>query len=134
MSTANEQRQLVRNLCREWPKGLWLPVGQLQRKTAYDKPAHGPVWISRTRFPAPAEPALQDALYEVCERLRGPDHIITSKEKVPLQDVGVEFIGARKSANENASEPSMPEGEKLKRLQDDCENDMTILYVHGGGL
>ena len=82
---------------------------------------------------APPETDLRDILYHVCSQIKGPEHIITPPEEVSLQDVGVEFIGRRLNVASDAPEPSIPEHEKLKALEEGCESDMTILYLHGGG-
>jgi hypothetical protein len=50
-------------------------------------------------------------------------------------DVGVEFIGERTGdIASDAPEPDISEEEKLRALEKECSSDMTILYVHGGGL
>ncbi|MCJ1247620.1 hypothetical protein MMC30_004835 [Trapelia coarctata] len=134
MATTAEQKQMVQALCNEYLSIPDMPLAQKQRETARDVPAKGNIWISRTKFPAPMEADLRDVLYEVCERLKAPDQNIALPQDVPLRDVGVEFIGHRPDANGNTLEPDIPEKDKLMFLQRDCESDMTILYVPGGGL
>jgi hypothetical protein len=46
----------------------------------------------------------------------------------------VEFIGCRAGVDSKATEPDIAEREKLKALEEGCDNLMTILYIHGGGL
>ena len=134
MTTIAQQKAKVQEICREWPKGLWLPVGEMQRRSPIDKPARGPIWISRCEFSSSPETALRDVLYEICERLQAPEHIISPKEDLALESVGVEFIGPRGNADSKTPEPKISEPEKMKHLEEECEGDMTILYVHGGGL
>lgn len=86
------------------------------------------------KFPAPASPSLRDALYLVIEALKSDYHQITPPDKTQIQDVGVEFIGVRSGVTVDATEPSIPEDEKLQALEKECTSDMTILYAHGGGL
>jgi hypothetical protein len=52
-----------------------------------------------------------------------------------MLDVGVEFIGER-TGDTVASDapPDISEEDKLRALEKECSNDMTILYIHGGGL
>ena len=85
-------------------------------------------------FPAPTDIGLRDALYRVCERLRDPDQSFASPAEVPLQDVGVEFIGSRSGVEDGATEPEISELGKLQCLERECKSDMTILYIHGGAL
>ena len=85
-------------------------------------------------FRAPEDYGLRDALYRVCERLKTPNQTFTPPFELPLKDVGVEFIGYRSGVEGNAPEPEMSEQGKLKALESECKSDMTILYIHGGGL
>ena len=109
-------------------------MSQWQAKSPVDAPARGGIWISRTKFHAPVETRLRDALYYVCERLKIADQKITPSQEVPLTDVGVEFIGCRSGVDNNAPEPEISEQDKLQALESEWKGDMTILYVHGGGL
>ena len=85
-------------------------------------------------FRAPRDAGLREALYRVCEGLRAPNQSFTPELEVPLKDVGVEFIGRRSGAQDQAAEPQKTEEDKLKALESECKSDMTILYIHGGGL
>ena len=85
-------------------------------------------------FPTPTDAGLRDALYRVCERLRDPGQSFASPAEVPLKDVGVEFIGSRSGVVDGATEPDISEQDKLQCLERECKSDMTILYIHGGGL
>ena len=134
MATVDEQKKLVETLCRKYLSVPWQPISQMQRESSRDTPARGSVWISRMVFPAPADTALRDALYRVCERLRDPGQSFASPAEVPLKEVGVEFIGSRAGVENGATEPNISEQDKLQCLEGECKSDMTILYIHGGAL
>ena len=134
MTTVDEQKKLVETLCRKYLSVPWQPISQMQRESSRDAPARGSVWISRMTFPAPTDAGLRDALYRVCERLRDPGQSFASPAEVPLQNVGVEFIGSRSGMEEGATEPDISEQDKLQCLERECQSDMTILYIHGGAL
>ena len=106
----------------------------MQRESSRNTPARGGVWISRMTFRAPEDTGLREALYRVCERLKSPHQSFTPPCQVPLNDVGVEFIGRRSGVEDKAMEPDVSEQEKLKALESECTSDRTILYIHGGGL
>ena len=134
MTTVDEQKKLVETLCRKYQSVPWQPISQMQRESSRDAPARGSVWISRMTFPAPTDTDLQDVLYRVCERLKNPGQSFVSPAEVPLEDVGVEFIGSRSGVEDRASEPDISEQDKLQFLERECKSDMTILYIHGGAL
>lgn len=134
MTTIGEQKRVVRTVCQKYQSIPWVPLAKNQRKTSRDAPARGGVWISRSSFPAPPETTLRDALYTVCERLKAPHQTIIAATEVPLLDVALEFVGNRAGVPSDAAEPDIPEPSKLKLLESECESDMTILYMHGGGL
>lgn len=83
---------------------------------------------------APTDTDLRDALYRVCERLKEPGQRFAPPSEVPLEDVSVEFVGSRSGVDNNAPEPDISEEDKLECLERECKSDMTILYIHGGGL
>ena len=134
MTTVDEQKKLVETLCRKYQSIPWQPISQMQRESSRDAPARGSVWISRMTFPAPTDTDLRDALYRTCERLKNPGQSFVSPAEVPLEDVGVEFIGSRSGVEDRASEPDISEQDKLRFLERECKSDMTILYIHGGAL
>ncbi|PQE06947.1 hypothetical protein CJF32_00009234 [Rutstroemia sp. NJR-2017a WRK4] len=134
MTTIEEQRKIVDATCKKYRSLPWAPLSQMQKASSRDRPAKGPVWISRVVFPTPPENDLRDALYHVCEHLKEPHHNITPAIETPLLDVRLEFVGNRAGADAKAAEPDIPEVDKLKALENECENDFTILFLHGGGL
>jgi hypothetical protein len=134
MATTEEQRKLVKRVCEQFHAVPWESIGKKQRDSAVDRPARGAAWISRVSFPAPSSTSIRNALYQVIDHLKSDYHHITPAGETPLLDVGVEFIGLRSGVEDNAPEPSILEHEKLRTLEKECTSDMTILYVHGGGL
>lgn len=134
MATAEEQRRLVKSVCQQIRQMPWEPLAQKQRNSARDIPARGNIWISRVEFPAPSSPSVRDALYRVINHLKSDYHKITPEEETPILDVGVEFIGERRGVASDAPEPDIPEEDKLRALEQECSSDITILYIHGGGL
>jgi hypothetical protein len=134
MNTVEEQKKIVKRTCQKYQSLPWVPLAQKQRESSRYIPARGPVWISRVTFPAPSNTSLRDALYSVIEVLKEDCHRITPAEETPLLDVGVEFIGVRRGVANDEFEPDISELEKLQALEKECTNDMTILYIHGGGL
>lgn len=134
MATATDQRKLVKAACQRYRSIPWIPLSQKQRETSHDAPARGGFWISRTTFKAPSDSGLRDALYQIIDVLKSDYHQITPARDTSLIDVGVEFIGARAGVASDAPEPDVTEDEKLKELERECKSDLTILYIHGGGL
>ncbi|PYI03989.1 hypothetical protein BO78DRAFT_450889 [Aspergillus sclerotiicarbonarius CBS 121057] len=108
MSTPAEQRELVKRTCQKYRASPWTPITQIQRETSRDPRARGGVWIGRTVFPGPAKDG-------------------------PILDVGVEFIGSKPKGKKDAPELDLTE-EKLRVLLKEYDSEMTILYIHGGGL
>ena len=133
MDTIEGQKKLVKTFCTAYKALPLVPLSKRHEDASHDAPARGGIWISRTSFPAPPENDLRNLLYHACNQLKTPEQTITPSEEVPLMDVGVEFIGHRSGVEPLTPEPSIPEHDKLKALEKECESDMTILYLHGGG-
>ena len=134
MTSRAQQEEKVKTVCANYRAIPDIPLAQKQRGTARDAPPRGSVWISRTSFRAPLESDLRDALWMASERLRTENQATTKQGYPPLKDVGVELISPRHGADATAAEPSIPETQKVKTLQESCESDVTILYMHGGGM
>ncbi|PQE23645.1 hypothetical protein CJF31_00006302 [Rutstroemia sp. NJR-2017a BVV2] len=81
-----------------------------------------------SRRPPPPENDLRDALYYICQRLKKPHHTITPAIETLLIDVSLEFVGNRAGADTKAADPDLPEVDKLKVLENEYENDFTILF------
>ncbi|KAB8245044.1 Alpha/Beta hydrolase protein [Aspergillus flavus] len=138
MSSIDQQKKLNKRICQKYQNSPWPSLAQLQKATSLDTPtpapARGGVWIARTSFSAPTNPAIRDVLYTVIHRLKKEYHRISPVEETPVIDVGVEFIGPRSQVPDDAPEPDIPEEEKLRALLQECNSELTILYAHGGGL
>ncbi|KAF7620762.1 Alpha/Beta hydrolase protein [Aspergillus flavus] len=138
MSSIDQQKKLIKRICQKYQNSPWPSLAQLQKATSLDTPtpapARGGVWIARTSFSAPTNPAIRDVLYTVIHRLKKEYHRISPVEETPVIDVGVEFIGPRSQVPDDAPEPDIPEEEKLRALLQECNSELTILYAHGGGL
>ncbi|KAK6827039.1 hypothetical protein RU639_004699 [Aspergillus parasiticus] len=134
MSSIDQQKKLVKRICQKYQNSPWLPLSQLQKTTSLDTPARGGVWISRTSFSAPTNPAIRDVLYTVMHRLKKEYHRISPAEETPVIDVGVEFIGPRSQVPDDAPEPDLLEEEKLRALLQECHSGMIILYAYGAPL
>jgi len=104
------------------------PVSVQQAATNADRRANGPVWASRTVFPAPKNDALLVAVLEAITGL-GDD----PKEVHPiLADVKVQWSGYRSGAGKKDKEPDISEKAKYEGLMKDTASKTTILYIHGG--
>ncbi|KAF2656600.1 alpha/beta-hydrolase [Lophiostoma macrostomum CBS 122681] len=134
MSTLSQQKDIIERTCKSYLGLPLIPISKLQAESSRDVPSRGPVWISRSHFPAPPEDGLKEALFTIIDSLKEPEHIIQSPAELDQVNVGVEFISNRKGAREGDTEPDISEPEKLKRIENDLETDTVILYIHGGGL
>ena len=132
MLTVEEQRTLVRERCMSWKARPDVPLSTLQLQYPKEAPARGPIWISRTYFPAPSDSSIRDALQCTFDRLASCDQQHLSAKDTTLEDVRVEWIGRRLNNECNVSESNMSERQKYTALAHACEKDKTILYVHGG--
>lgn len=115
MSTIDEQRKIILQTCRVYLSLPNIPIQQLQAQSSGKRatPAKGGIAIDQATFPAPPEADLRDALFEVIEELKSPEHDFMPSTELSQVDTGVEFV--RDEAN----------GSKV---------DTVILYMHGGGL
>ena len=134
MTSLEEQKKIVDAARRKFQARPWAKINTLQLASAKDPPARRGIWISRGHFPAQNENALRNALFSVCQRLQEPCRALQSPHSLSCESVKVEFIGCRPPNKSNNVELKAPEQEKLKLLEQECESDMTILYLHGGGL
>ncbi|KAI9041264.1 alpha/beta hydrolase [Aspergillus affinis] len=105
-----------------------LPVGVQQKHSMGDPGIKGPMWVSKVTFPAP-EDAVQDAV------LKAIEHLKTGGETFDIPDVNpveAEWTGYRNGVGNNEPQPEISEEEKYKKLQEESQSDMVILYFHGG--
>jgi hypothetical protein len=132
MSTVKEQQRIIKKTCDAYLSLPLVPISQTQAQSSRDRPAKGGVWISRSIFPASTETGLKDALFEVIDQLKSPEHLIS--KDLEQVNVKVEFIGAKKAPVEDDEDADVGEPEKLKRIEKEWNKEMAILYIHGGGL
>lgn len=134
MSTVDKQKEIVEQACKIYRAIPWVRLSQKQRDSSRDAAARGPIWVARTNFIKPPESDLSEALNRVILNLSEHYQRSALPSLTPQIDVGVEFIGPRVGAKSGTTEPDMPELEKLRALEADCDPGLTILYIHGGGL
>ena len=106
-------------------------VSERQGKSLKDPGVQARMWVSRVVLAAP-QPENGDACQRICDAI---SYLGKGNEeyKVPaMLDVAAEWTGYRPRVDDNAPEPSIPEVEKFNGLMRDVENQITILYLHGG--
>jgi hypothetical protein len=135
MARRREAEQRLQNMTTAFIEkirpALFAPVSMQQFVTTKDNPAKGPMWVSRTTFPAPVD----------CEGLKGAvrsaidDLTNTEENKVgdfEIEDVKVQWTGSRPSGPEKEREPNISEREKYEGMMRDVKSDIVVLYAHGG--
>jgi hypothetical protein len=109
---------------------FYAPISLQQAATTADQPARGPIWASRTVFPAPKDnsvvSSITGAIHNLSDDLHEEDIVAT------LADVRVQWSGFRSGVGKNENEPDITEEEKYKGLMKDTKSRTTIIYVHGG--
>jgi len=103
-----------------------------QAASATDRPAHGPVWASRTKFPAPKDNAIVATVIEAIVNAGDDSDIANELLSPSIADVGVQWSGCRSGVGKDDKEPDISEKEKHEGLMRDTRSKTTILYVHGG--
>ena len=94
-----------------------------------DPGVKGGMWVSKVAFPPP-EDDTREMLFRVIDGLKSGGE---EYDKARLQAVEGEWVGRRQRVGPNTPEPKdMSEAEKYKSLVDETENDLTLLYFHGG--
>ncbi|CAG8976043.1 hypothetical protein HYALB_00010324 [Hymenoscyphus albidus] len=130
-TTIAEQQKLVKAICNKFishPVTPWKPISQHQKDKSRDPPARGPIWISRTSFPAPPEEEndLCEALFRVCQQLKQPHQTVAAQSEAPLREIGLKFIGNRIGVASNAPEPDITELETLQALESESARHNTV--------
>ncbi|PVH99810.1 alpha/beta-hydrolase [Periconia macrospinosa] len=116
MSSIEEQQNIVRKTCRKFLSLPLVPISQQQAQSSGKKAARGDVSIEYGTFPAPPEQNLKNALFDILEQIKSPEHEFPSREEISLVDTSVEFIRGNKTTKGGV-----------------C-SDSIIFYMHGGGL
>ncbi|KAF4636422.1 hypothetical protein G7Y89_g1668 [Cudoniella acicularis] len=111
---------------------FYAPVSLQQAVTATDRPANGPVWASRTTFPAPKNDAILTAVTEAIADLGDGSESSNETPASSVEDVQFQWSGYRTGVEKGEKEPDVSEREKYEGLMRDTRSKTTILYVHGG--
>lgn len=109
-----------------------LSVSTRQALSGRYRPPKGPTWAAASVIPVPAaeESNVLETLMEVIKGMGEGMEEIDTPEYAPVE---VEWVGYRKGADRVEPQGKLSEEEIYKALCRDTENDVTILYVHGGG-
>jgi hypothetical protein len=113
MSTVEEQGRIISETCRTWLSLPLVPISQQQAQSSGKRASKGGAAIDQVILPAPPEDDLKDALFEVIEALKSPEHDFIPAAALTQVDTAVELI--------------RDEASKGPR-------DSAILYMHGGAL
>ncbi|KAL4940944.1 hypothetical protein BDV06DRAFT_195586 [Aspergillus oleicola] len=109
--------------------GRRIPVSKQQKGSMRDPGIKGPLWVSKVTIPKP-EVDVQDAVIKAIEALK-----VDGGETFDIpgvKEVEAEWTGYRRGVDKNAPELEIEEGEKFERLKDENDNEMVVLYFHGG--
>ena len=118
--------QAVRN---KLNKRSYETISRQQALTTKDVAAKGPIWVSRTTFPAPEHDGAREAVLNALSNLGNGDEVY---ETPPLANIKGEWIGYRSGVGNMESEPAVNEKEKYAGLVRDTASKVTMLYIHGG--
>lgn len=105
------------------------PPLEMQRRSMRDPGKKGYMWVSQVKMPKPPENDVLQALQKAME------HHMEGSETYAVPEVGAveaEWTGYRKEATAKTPEPEISEEAKYERLMEDVDEDVTILYFHGG--
>ncbi|KAL4795549.1 Alpha/Beta hydrolase protein [Aspergillus venezuelensis] len=108
--------------------GRRIPVSKQQKGSMRDPGIKGPLWVSKITIPQP-EINVQDAVIKAIEALK------VGGETFDIPGVGeveAEWTGYRRGVDKNAPELEIEESEKYKMLKEENDNEMVVLYFHGG--
>lgn len=106
------------------------PLSVWQLQSTKERPAVGPVWVSRVTF-SPSEDAIRQALFTGIRGLgKGGLQTFTPPRLAPVR---AEWTGYRKGVSATSPEPDITETQKYHNLMEEVSSDVTILFVHGGG-
>ncbi len=130
MDSLEAQKANVKSYKIKRLKAQLLPVSVQQAATAQDRPAKGPVWISRVRIEAPTDSNVRQHFLEAVANLGKGDEVFSLPQYTPIQG---EWVGKRTDTiDPAAAEPIMSESAKFHTMQNQRTSSTTILYLHGG--
>ncbi|WEW55146.1 hypothetical protein PRK78_000574 [Emydomyces testavorans] len=102
---------------------------QMQKGGMRDPGKKGYMWISAVEMPAPPEDDVLHALQKAIKyHMEGSETYDVPK----VRAVEAEWTGYRKGAHAKTPLPEISEEAKYERLMEDVDDDLTILYFHGG--
>ncbi|EEP82566.1 predicted protein [Uncinocarpus reesii 1704] len=102
---------------------------QVQKRSMRDPGKKGYMWTSAVTMPKPPEDNVRQSLLEAIE------HYLEGSETYDVPavcNVEAEWNGYRKGAHAKTPLPDLSEAAKYERLMEDVDEDLTILYFHGG--
>lgn len=132
MATVEQQRALVKQAQRQFSaQRSPLGVRKVQEQVSARAPARGGVWISQDSFHAlPDYTNLPSILQHVILDL-SPPTVVHLPPSPADNDILAEWIGQQKGNTASQGAPTTDE-EIFERLCADADNNVTILYAHGG--
>ena len=134
MATIEEQRAQVAAFRAAFLKSATPPIGEVYKQFASRPPVRGPVWIAQDDFRVSNESRVRDSVFDAILFASTEPITLATAADVPVCDVHAEWVGQRQGVERNAKLPSdLSEAQLFERLQAEVENDLTIIYAHGGG-
>jgi len=106
-----------------------ISLSKQQKGTLNDPGVKGAMWVSKVKFPCPAEDDVRQLLFTVIDELKTADEQYARVEAAPLE---AEWTGHRANVSKNEPEPAISEKEKYDSLKRETTSKTTILYFHGG--
>ncbi|EFW20433.1 hypothetical protein D8B26_003185 [Coccidioides posadasii str. Silveira] len=102
---------------------------QMQKRSVRDPGKKGYMWVSAVTMPKPPENDVLQALLKAIEyHMDGSE----TYEVPKVCDVEAEWNAYRQGAHARTPQPNISEEAKYARLMEDVNEDLTILYFHGG--
>jgi hypothetical protein len=134
MTTREELDKLLPSLRKLWASKITAPPSAVQEKDRRDKPAKGPIWISRCSVPPPPEADLQEMVFKAIDHLAPEKNTILHHSPSPVA-VPAEWLGTRKGVDKTTPEPEISETAKLHSLSEEVgPNAPVVLFLHGGNM
>ncbi|KAI9832914.1 MAG: hypothetical protein M1819_003944 [Sarea resinae] len=108
-------------------------ISEQQRLSLKDPGVKGPIWISRVTIPVDEKgDEIRKLVFGAIDDLAEEEEM-KDYPKPDLVPVEAEWTGYRSGVDAHEPEPvGMAEEEKYKRLMDEVQSDVTVLYFHGG--
>ncbi|KAI9757110.1 MAG: hypothetical protein M4579_003588 [Chaenotheca gracillima] len=140
MNSSSAQIAAVKAVQAQFNAPPVIPIWKRQELDQKDPGARGPIWISRTSFPAPGKPGeaeydVRRAVLDVVEDLAEETNMDLSfaRSSATVANVKAEWVGRRLGVDDaKAPEPEISERANYEALMGDVGNEVTIFYVHGG--